>query len=642
MAIEKFKTVIDIVPRLEEKYFPKPVPARVENLRKNRDQGVPERLERDNPAPAVDKTADDRSVNRSVAEVRETEEFGRKLENEIRKVDGMDRTEAPTETGRAETSPGVSDPKTLDDIEKAIKAQAAKVINLLKKLGIDISPETAASFSFIKRILKIAGDFLAGASDEGAANIQMILKDALESLKNLSNKIQVKPDEVTGLFQELSAGLEALESLLALKDKLLKGDELNGEELALLETLSPDPAPAPAIPEGLPVDTPVDNAIPTDEAPVSDNGDAPVEETTPAAKDEKTEPMQAAATTTPAPPQTVGDKTTPVAATQVEAAPAVTTEAFETKPEAVTPEMIPVEAQPVQETPVAAALQTQPLPLPMKGKHHKAQETASAEKPVATAIVESKPSEAVKVTLEPDAGKPETTPQNPQAGLEFTSGQDQSDGSAPDMPAISSDAKELTETPVQPEKNLFIKTLSDLREAALQPQASVRPSAVAFEAPVHQARYTSQNNPASERAVVQQITSKFQLFTGQHGSEIRIQLKPEHLGQVKISIEIDREVVVTRMQVESEKVRHIVENNVQTLKSSLEEQGIKVERFEVTVNQGRDDFFRRDADPAQHRTPGRVRFNHYAGAVAGAANGADSEASETGRRYGWNTVEYLG
>ena len=63
-----------------------------------------------------------------------------------------------------------------------------------------------------------------------------------------------------------------------------------------------------------------------------------------------------------------------------------------------------------------------------------------------------------------------------------------------------------------------------------------------------------------------------------------IQLNPEHLGKVNVSIQMKDGVAVADFVVKDEMTRASIESQIQTLNDTFEDQGLKVESVEVTVS----------------------------------------------------------
>jgi len=73
-------------------------------------------------------------------------------------------------------------------------------------------------------------------------------------------------------------------------------------------------------------------------------------------------------------------------------------------------------------------------------------------------------------------------------------------------------------------------------------------------------------------------------FSGQYSpetKEMQIQLKPESLGKIDISLAYDNDQLTGKMLVESEIVRAQLENSLKGLKSDLMKQGINIEQFKI-------------------------------------------------------------
>jgi flagellar hook-length control protein FliK len=65
--------------------------------------------------------------------------------------------------------------------------------------------------------------------------------------------------------------------------------------------------------------------------------------------------------------------------------------------------------------------------------------------------------------------------------------------------------------------------------------------------------------------------------------EIRIQLKPDSLGHIEIKAETTSNGVTARITTESSNVKSYLENNLQFLQQTLQDQGLKVDRIHIVV-----------------------------------------------------------
>jgi flagellar hook-length control protein FliK len=145
-----------------------------------------------------------------------------------------------------------------------------------------------------------------------------------------------------------------------------------------------------------------------------------------------------------------------------------------------------------------------------------------------------------------------------------------------------------------------------------------------------------------EQSIIDQLATKIHTAVRSGITEVRVQLRPEALGDVTLKIRIEGDVVTARMQVESQQVKAIVENNFQSLKDSLAQHNLQAGSFDVDVQTGQrqadssgEGFFKNES-AGQNRTPSED------GSQASGVAVDDSESQiETGRRFGNNTVEYF-
>ncbi|MZP30537.1 hypothetical protein GTO91_12515 [Heliobacterium undosum] len=85
--------------------------------------------------------------------------------------------------------------------------------------------------------------------------------------------------------------------------------------------------------------------------------------------------------------------------------------------------------------------------------------------------------------------------------------------------------------------------------------------------------------------VFRQIVVNSELLKKADTSELRIQLKPEFLGKLNLNLSVENGIVSVRFAAENPQVRQMLESNLNQLKQSLEEQGLRFDRVEVGVSQ---------------------------------------------------------
>lgn len=91
------------------------------------------------------------------------------------------------------------------------------------------------------------------------------------------------------------------------------------------------------------------------------------------------------------------------------------------------------------------------------------------------------------------------------------------------------------------------------------------------------------NKQVEAQELIDQIVKKVDLLIKQNASEIKIDLKPEFLGRMTIKLVVEEGILTARFLTENQQVKHLLESNLNSLRQSLEAQGIRVEKAEVNV-----------------------------------------------------------
>ncbi len=99
---------------------------------------------------------------------------------------------------------------------------------------------------------------------------------------------------------------------------------------------------------------------------------------------------------------------------------------------------------------------------------------------------------------------------------------------------------------------------------------------------VSQATYTTQTYQG-DRAVFTQIIQKVKVAASPGTSEMQIELKPEFLGRLKLTVSTENGLVTARFNTHSPQVKAVIEANLAALRDTLADQGIKVDQLSVTV-----------------------------------------------------------
>lgn len=85
--------------------------------------------------------------------------------------------------------------------------------------------------------------------------------------------------------------------------------------------------------------------------------------------------------------------------------------------------------------------------------------------------------------------------------------------------------------------------------------------------------------------IVNQVVDKIKIVLGSDSTSMELQLNPEHLGKVNLSVIAKNGEMTATFTVENQLAKEALESQMTTLRENLNEQGIKVEAIEVTVAQ---------------------------------------------------------
>jgi len=146
-----------------------------------------------------------------------------------------------------------------------------------------------------------------------------------------------------------------------------------------------------------------------------------------------------------------------------------------------------------------------------------------------------------------------------------------------------------------------------------------------------------------EYEVIRQVAAQAKFITTPTGEQrMTLQLRPEHLGQVDLRITLNHGEMLIHARVESATAQKAMESHIGLLREGLEKLGISLERLEVSVDQreNRDaqalaQERERERNEGRNKKRKRGQTAHLRTSVARDAN------ADTGRRLGYNTMEYL-
>jgi flagellar hook-length control protein FliK len=91
-----------------------------------------------------------------------------------------------------------------------------------------------------------------------------------------------------------------------------------------------------------------------------------------------------------------------------------------------------------------------------------------------------------------------------------------------------------------------------------------------------------EDNGLADR-IIKQITDDIKMYANQNTTSLEIQLEPESLGKVSLTVASKSGSVTAQLMVQNEVAKEAIESQISTLKETMNNQGIKIEAIEVTV-----------------------------------------------------------
>ncbi|MFC1809337.1 flagellar hook-length control protein FliK [Candidatus Omnitrophota bacterium] len=112
------------------------------------------------------------------------------------------------------------------------------------------------------------------------------------------------------------------------------------------------------------------------------------------------------------------------------------------------------------------------------------------------------------------------------------------------------------------------------------------------------------------QSVIKQISKQVGIQQGMRTTEINMKLEPEHLGNMKISVKMQDQVINAQITVDNEHVKELLESNMIALKNSMMNSQIKVDKVEVEVSGEAEGTFINDAEQGRNLTGQQTRGHH--------------------------------
>lgn len=93
----------------------------------------------------------------------------------------------------------------------------------------------------------------------------------------------------------------------------------------------------------------------------------------------------------------------------------------------------------------------------------------------------------------------------------------------------------------------------------------------------------SETSGVNEVDIVRQVVEQIKVTATQQLSSIEVMLNPENLGKVHVAVTAKEGIVTAQLTAQNEQVKAALENQLTALKEQFNNQGIKVEAVEITV-----------------------------------------------------------
>jgi len=136
------------------------------------------------------------------------------------------------------------------------------------------------------------------------------------------------------------------------------------------------------------------------------------------------------------------------------------------------------------------------------------------------------------------------------------------------------------------------------------------------------------------QSIAQQIVQNVRFVTGEQMAEIRIQLRPEHLGDVTMRIATVNGIVTAQFIAESQRVKELIEAGFTHLRDALEQAGVNIADIEVNVQSGDNPHFSFNDDEGSAVSARRIND------LMNAAMAEEAEETAANQPMEENVVDY--
>jgi flagellar hook-length control protein FliK len=153
------------------------------------------------------------------------------------------------------------------------------------------------------------------------------------------------------------------------------------------------------------------------------------------------------------------------------------------------------------------------------------------------------------------------------------------------------------------------------------------------------ARVDPQARGALQSEALQQIIQKASVHLQNGQNEVKIELKPEFLGHIRMQIVTENHQVTLRVLTEFPMVKDLIEHNIQHLRAELQQHGLKMDVLNVSVANDS----QTSAGGQWHTPRGKAGFRggHAASGQRQPANESTAVTPAPARRSGNSAIDYF-
>jgi flagellar hook-length control protein FliK len=119
--------------------------------------------------------------------------------------------------------------------------------------------------------------------------------------------------------------------------------------------------------------------------------------------------------------------------------------------------------------------------------------------------------------------------------------------------------------------------------------------------------------------------------------QLVLQIEPERLGKMRVSVEVVNEVVKANVEVENESVKRMIENNQNLLKDALIQQGLHLGSFTISLSNS----FEKNSSNAAYANKKTQKKFKLKDELAKDEVLTDASATVKQKNYGYNSYEYI-